>query len=233
MNSWRVERLLPIACILGALVLIGSEFTEVFRFVPLMPDESGARDALDAATGADRHSYAMLVLGLFAIGGTLIAIWAGSRAAAISVAASGLVALVLFLIVDLPDAGTTGALSGSRVGFVEVETVTLLGFWLGMAGAVVLAVCGGALATLSSGQLLDLRPGQSRSPGPDEAPGPGDTSDQDRTSQQDETSEPDGRRFHSSRDRAADAEATPSAEERSRARRETASRRSDPRPHES
>jgi hypothetical protein len=54
-------------------------------------------------------------------------------------------------LIDLPDAGKVGAISD--VNLTEAKAVPTTGFWLELIGALVLAVCGGALATLSPDQL--------------------------------------------------------------------------------
>lgn len=152
----RFERLLPFACLAGAVVLIASEFMDTFRF-----------DAVDETTGgvaavatiAGRHQYAMLVLGLFSIAALVTAIANGSKPAAAAVAIAGVTAVGLFVLIDVPDAGKFGAFSRAGQSFVEAKAVPLGGFWLELIGALVLAVCGGALATLTPAQLRALRPG--------------------------------------------------------------------------
>ena len=88
----------------GALVLGVSELMTAFEFTP--PGGEALRDA----TSADRHGYSMLVLAVCAVGALAIAIATGSKPAAYAVAAIGVVSLLLFLIVDLPDAGKLGDL---------------------------------------------------------------------------------------------------------------------------
>ena len=98
------ERLLPYACIAAALALLASEFTTTFHLVP--PGEE-ARCAVEAS---DRHHLALGVIALFAIGAVLVAVLGASRPAAIAVAIAGVAALLLFLVVDLPDANSVGTL---------------------------------------------------------------------------------------------------------------------------
>lgn len=145
-----IERLLPIACIAGAALLIASEFMTTFRL-----DAAGG-NTLQLLEAADRHNYAMLVIGLFAIGAVVLAIYAGSRPAAIAVAVVGVVALLVFLLVDLPDAGKAENINDPNLGLVPVEAKPEGGFWVELIGSLVLAVCGAALATLNSAQLRSL-----------------------------------------------------------------------------
>jgi hypothetical protein len=152
----RYERLLPFACLAGATLLIASELMDTFSF-DAVDEVSGTVGAV--ATVADRHQYAMLVLGLFAILALFVAIGSGSKPAAVAVAVSGAVALLLFVLIDVPDAGKVGTFSDAGRSFVDAKAVPQGGFWLELIGALVLAVCGGALATLSPAQLRALRPG--------------------------------------------------------------------------
>jgi hypothetical protein len=71
----------------------------------------------------------------------------------------GGIALLIFLLIDLPDAGQIGTLDDARQSFVDAEAVPQEGFWLELVGALALAVGGVALATLSPDQLAGLRPG--------------------------------------------------------------------------
>lgn len=155
----RVERLLPFACGAGAFVLIASDFMDTFRF-DAIDETTGATAAV--ATIADRHQGAMLILGLFAIVALVIAIAYGSKPAAAAVAIAGVTAVLLFVLIDVPDSGKVGTFSSAGQSFVEAKAVPLGGFWLELIGALVLAVCGGALATLSPAQLRALRPGSGK-----------------------------------------------------------------------
>jgi len=147
------ERLLPLACIGGALLLIASELLDTFLF------EGAGQTPLEVAGGGERHLYALLVLGLFAIGAMLVAILSGSKPAAIAVAAAGFTALLIFLVVDLPDVGKVGTFDDPNQTFLQAKAQPEDGFWIELIGALVLTVCGGAMATLDGRQLRSLRPG--------------------------------------------------------------------------
>lgn len=139
----RAENVLPLVILLAAIVLVVSEFTVAFEFTP-----PGA-EALQEQTAADRHNYAMIVLAAFALAATFAAILTGARPAAAAVAGAGGIALLVFLIADLPDAGATGSLED----FVTARAEPQIGFWLEAVATVALAVAGIAFATLSSEQL--------------------------------------------------------------------------------
>ena len=155
---FRVERLLPLACILAAAVLFASEFMTAFEFTP-----PGA-EALADQSNADRHSYAQAVLAVFAVVSLFVAISAGSKPAATAVAACGVIALMIFLVGDLPDANNVGTLDDADQTFRTAEAVPQSGFWMQLIGALGLAVSGVALATMSSAQIAALGPGGGRRP---------------------------------------------------------------------
>lgn len=160
----RLERLLPVACVLSAVVLFGSELMTMFEFTP-----PGA-EALDSQSAAERHGNALFVIAAFAAAATIAAVFAGSKPAAIGVATMGVIALLVFLLVDLPDAGQIGTLDDVRQSFFDAEAVPQAGFWLEMLGALGLAISGIAFATMTSEQLAGMRPGSGKREQPDATP---------------------------------------------------------------
>ena len=150
----RAERLLPIACIAAAALLAASELMTTFHFTP----PGGV--ALCAQQASDRHYYAPFVLAVFASVCVVIAVASGSKPAAAAVAVAGGLALLIFLTIDLPDAnnvGTLGNSCGPAVTDLTAKAVPQTGFWFEMVGALLLALCGTALATLTPEQLSSLR----------------------------------------------------------------------------
>ena len=145
MSRVRAELLLPLACAGACAMLAASEFMDTFKL-------NGPGPTLQVVqTAADQHHYALLILAGFALVALLVAVLTGSKPAATAVAICGAGALLIFLLIDLPDAGKVGAISDVNLTEAKAEPAT--GFWLELAGALVLAVCGGALATLNPEQL--------------------------------------------------------------------------------
>jgi formate hydrogenlyase subunit 3/multisubunit Na+/H+ antiporter MnhD subunit len=105
---------------------------------------------LEAISSSDQHGYAMLVLAVFAL--LLIVVTMVARdeqlrqMAAMAVAVCGLIALLIFLIGDLPDVNKIGTLEDES--FIDAEAKPVAGFWLELIGSLVLTVCGAALATM-------------------------------------------------------------------------------------
>ena len=105
-----------------------------------------------------------MILAASAVVAMIVAIASGSKPLATAVAACGVIALMIFLIADLPDANNIGTLDDPRQSFFTAEAVPQEGFWAGLLGAVGLALAGAALATLTSEQIKSLGPGGGRKP---------------------------------------------------------------------
>ena len=164
LNVSRPERLLPWVCIAAAVLLFASQFMTMFEFTP-----PGA-EPLEDRSVIDHHGPALMIIAAFAAVAVVVAVWAASKPAAIAVAAMGGLALLIFLLIDLPDAGQVGTLDDARQSFIDAEAIPQAGFWLEMVGALALAFTGAALATMSSEQLGALRPGAKRDDKPEPAP---------------------------------------------------------------
>ena len=144
----RAEIVLPVTIVVAAVVLGASEFLTTFELTP------PGGDPLDEVTAADQHSYALLMLALFAVASMMVAVATGLRPFAFACAGFGLAALLLFLIIDLPDAGKLGTLGGdSEFTFSTARAEPQAGFVLEAIGSVVLGLAGVAFATLRSHQL--------------------------------------------------------------------------------
>jgi hypothetical protein len=130
-------------------MLGASQFTDLFHLTP------PGGEALKAIDAADQHGYATLVLAIFAL--ILIVVTVATRGqplaqiAAVAVAVCGVVALLIFLIGDLPDVNKIGTLDDPRQSFIDAEATPVAGFWLELVGSLVLTACGAALATMSPG----------------------------------------------------------------------------------
>jgi hypothetical protein len=148
----RSERLLPFACVSGAFLLAASELMTTFEFTPAGGDPLAIQHAYD------RHHYAILIVAAFAFIATVVAVLTGSKPAALAVAFAGAIGLLVFLIVDLPDANQVGALNEPTQGLFNTKAVPQPGFWLELVGSLGLALSGAALATLTPGQLYSIRP---------------------------------------------------------------------------
>jgi hypothetical protein len=145
-NLPRTETLLVLACAAAAGMLGVSQFTDIFHLTP------PGGEALKAIQASDQHGYATLVLAVFALILLVVAMaFRGEQlgqVAAVAIAVCGVVALLIFLIGDLPKVNNVGTLDDPRQSFIDAEAKPVAGFWLELVGALVLTVCGAALATM-------------------------------------------------------------------------------------
>jgi hypothetical protein len=151
----RVEYLLPFACAASAVCVGASELMTTFEF-----DLGTSGEQQRTVAASDRHSFALLVLAAFAMVALVVAVIAGSRPAAVAVAITGGLALLFFLVVDLPDVGQQGTVDEPSRVFFSSEAEPADGFWLELVGTVGLALSGAALATLRPEQLRMLSRGR-------------------------------------------------------------------------
>jgi hypothetical protein len=147
---------------LAALVLGFSETLVVFELTP-----SGG-EVLQELTAADRHGYAQLVLSGLAIAAITTVVLTGSKPAARVVAIAGVIALAIFLIIDLRHVNEVGPVN-EPIFFVDAKAVPATGFWLEMAGSIALALGGATLATMTVEQLEGIRARFSRRRGEPES----------------------------------------------------------------
>jgi hypothetical protein len=149
------ERLLPLACVAGAGALFASELMTTFQ----LSTNTGGVCNIDALP---RHYFALGILAIFAVIAVVIAVVGASKPAAIAVGIAGVIALILFLTIDLPHANNAGTVEGcseaSELAFTTAKAIPQAGFWLEMVGALSLALSGVALGTLNPDQLRAIRP---------------------------------------------------------------------------
>ena len=160
----RTELLLALACAFAAAMLAASQFTDMFHLIP------PGGEALEARTSEDQHGYAMLVLAVLSLVLLAVALSAKPgvdglgvrKVASFGVAAAGVVALLLFLTIDLPDVNKIGTLDDERRSFIDAKAEPQAGFWLELIGSMVLAACGVGLATMR--QPVDSSDGSAEGP---------------------------------------------------------------------
>jgi hypothetical protein len=128
------------AAFVGAILLIVADLSTLIEIKVLTVSK-------DSISGGSHHSYALLILGLFALPMAYGATRGGSRPAMAALAAIGAVALVIMLAVDLPDIHKTGVI-GQR--FTDASASPKTGFYLETLGAFLLLIAGSAGLFLSS-----------------------------------------------------------------------------------
>jgi hypothetical protein len=132
--------------------MIATEFTEIFSVEVLTATcEDLADPALAdrcAATGGEQHSYALVLLGLFALAMAWGTSLGRSRPAAMALTAVGVAVLAIAVVGDVPDTTRAGEIG---LNFSEAEVNPRIGLWLELVG--------GGLALLA-GTLRLIRPGR-------------------------------------------------------------------------
>jgi hypothetical protein len=124
--------------LLGALLLVVAEFTTLFT----VHVETTSAPIKTAATGP-HHSYALLLIAIVAAV-LAVAVWRdSSRPALLAIGLLGVVALLIALLGDLPDANASGLAGTSTTRYVDASSTPSAGLYLETLGAVVLVItCG-------------------------------------------------------------------------------------------
>jgi hypothetical protein len=126
--------------LIGGLLLLAAEFTPLYD-----EDSATSRIPLHTIHAGSHHAYALIPVGLIAIFLTVGASRTRSRPALAGLAALGVVAALIAVLADLPDASATGF----TTGFVQVKDVPQIGLYLETLGAALLLVTGGAALLLT------------------------------------------------------------------------------------
>ncbi len=150
------------AAFVGAILLIVADLSTLIEIRVLTVSK-------DSISGGSHHSYALLILGIFALPMAYGATRGGSRPAMAALVAIGVVALVIMLAVDLPDIHRTGVI-GQR--FTDASASPKAGFYLETLAAFLLLIAGSAGLFLSSPGRRPAAPRRERPPRPDAAPPP-------------------------------------------------------------
>jgi hypothetical protein len=124
--------------LLGALLLVVAEFTTLFTVRTAV----SATPVKSVSTGS-HNTYAMIPIALMAVALAWGAILTGSRWALVAIAGLGVVALLIALIGDLPDAQATGTVGSLVAGFHQATDKPSAGMYLETLGAIVLLIAGG------------------------------------------------------------------------------------------
>ena len=126
--------------VVGALLLLVAEFTPLYD-----EDSAASRIPLRTVQTGSHHAYALIPIGLLALV-LAIGVWrsAGGRAGLVALGALGVVAIVIALVVDLPDAQASGVVGNPVAGYTKAKDVPGVGLYLETLGAALLVIAGGA-----------------------------------------------------------------------------------------
>jgi len=128
--------------LIGALLLLVAEFTPLYN-----QDSATSRIPLHTVHTGSHQAYALVPVALLAIVLAVGASRSASRPALLALGALGILAVVIALVGDLPDAHA----SGFARGFIKAKDVPQIGLYLETLGAALLVITGGAGLLLTSG----------------------------------------------------------------------------------
>jgi hypothetical protein len=135
---------LLIAAVAGALCLIVATFSTVIEITVGTTSKVAGRDT--QLSGYDRHSVALLLIGLFALV-MAVGAWRGARPAMAAVAVAGIAVLLIALVGDLPDVHKTGVIGEL---YDNARANPKSGYYLETLGGALLLLAGGGLLLLGS-----------------------------------------------------------------------------------
>src|ERR1700730_8644694 len=108
---------------LGALLLLVAEFTVLFEV-----HVASTTVPLKSVTAGSHHSYALVPIALVAAA-LAFGVWrAASRPALLAIGVMGVIALLITLLGDLPDAHAKGLVGSSATHFVDASSSPKAGF---------------------------------------------------------------------------------------------------------
>jgi hypothetical protein len=126
--------------LLGALLLVVSEFTTLFEI-----HTAAGTGAISSVETGSHHTYALIPIAVL-VAVLAYGVWAaGSRPALLAIGILGVIALLIALLGDLPDAHATGLVGSPTSHFTSASSSPSAGLYMETLGAVVLlitSVCG-------------------------------------------------------------------------------------------
>jgi hypothetical protein len=143
----RAIEILTIVLLAAGVLLIAVEFLDLFRV------KIGAV-VIDEQTGAERHSYALLLIGIAVCAAAMLARSLEAWPPAAGAAVLGGIVLAIALFGDLPDATRTDLVAGARLATAHPAA----GFWVELTGAILAIVTGAVLAYLLRGRTSGDEP---------------------------------------------------------------------------
>jgi hypothetical protein len=137
--SARLGLALLLAGLAGAALLVVAEFTPL-----LTVHTSASRAAFRTVNTGSNHSYALIPIGLLAVFLSYSAWQSQSRLALTAMGVLGVVALLIALLGDLPDAQASGLVGSAATRFTTASSTPSVGLYLETLGGVVLVITAGA-----------------------------------------------------------------------------------------
>ncbi len=140
------------ASVLGAVLLVVSEFTTLFNI------QTATGGTIKSVGTGSHDSYALIPIALLAVALAWGAVTSGSRWALIALGVLGVVALLIALIGDLPDAQATGTIGSAASGFHAATDKPSAGLYIETFGAIMLVIGAGCGLLLMREALPEKAP---------------------------------------------------------------------------
>ncbi|HMT06341.1 MAG: hypothetical protein KDB48_02335 [Solirubrobacterales bacterium] len=145
-------RLAAITALLGALIVIISQVVTAYSL------ENELGEVLETVTLLSKHGALTAIIGLASAIALVFAVATGSRSALIVMVGLGVAVIMIFLIVDVPDIGSTGMFNTPTAGNIDATGKAEAGLWLELIGGVIIVLAGLALFSLDPDQLRSIGP---------------------------------------------------------------------------
>ena len=155
--------------LLGAALLVLAEFTPLFKV-----HAAGRAAAVETVSTGSHQTYALLPIAALAAA-LAFGVWRDrSRPALLALGLLGVIALLIALLGDLPDAQATGLIRSSVAQYADASSTPALGLYLETLGAVALVVtCVSGFILIGPGAVARAAPARPRGDGDRPAGGGG------------------------------------------------------------
>lgn len=151
-------RLTAVTLVIGVVIVLLSQVVSGF----VIEDQFGI--PIDTATLLAKHGPWTIFLALIALVGLGWALVSGNRTAIVLPLAMGVAVILIFLLIDLPDLGSTGLFDAPGAGNLDGTARSDAGLWMELIGGVVILLASIGLMTLDESTLRSILPtGKSRS----------------------------------------------------------------------
>jgi len=124
--------------LLGSLLLLVAEFTTLYQV-----HVASTSTPIKSVTGGSNHSYALVPIALAAALMAFAAVRRGSRPALLAIGLLGIVALLIALLGDLPDAQASGLAGSAATRYLNASSTPSAGLYMETLGAVLLIAASG------------------------------------------------------------------------------------------
>jgi hypothetical protein len=133
-----VGGLIAAGSLLAALLLVVAEFTSLYQV-----HIATTTTPVESVSGGSNHSYAMIPIALLAAALGIGVRRSGSRPALLAIGVLGVVAVLIALLGDLPDAQATGLAGSAASRYIRASSTPSAGLYMETLGAIILiATCG-------------------------------------------------------------------------------------------